>query len=321
MTQIPPLVRQRSFSQAKLPTRSGDKADTHPRSPSGATRNESRSNENNAHPVSFYPVPNVVSDGVTTSAADSLLRESRGLLSSTDDHHSEENSGNESNSGWRDRPTVSGASTFTTFIPAPPRKRKVPPSLTKPVKRHNRGSISLDIGSRINVKEPSTVSNNAQRSPPTVSNLQVSDAKRQRILQQRQAFLSNVRSHGTFNEIPQLYQARSHSASPFAVRQQNQKPSGISLATRHYTISQDHTRGEDARRSDLFASFRRTFQKQPETQAAPMDLFHADKSPVTSFGGGGMELANPLVSEDVLANFDFDSFLLDKELVDDTSGH
>ncbi|KAF4951075.1 hypothetical protein FSARC_13003 [Fusarium sarcochroum] len=47
--------------------------------------------------------------------------------------------------------------------------------------------------------------------------------------------------------------------------------STISLATKHYTISQDHTAGEETRRSHLFANFGRKHQRQPGVRGAPVN--------------------------------------------------
>ncbi|KAH7464083.1 hypothetical protein FOMA001_g17903 [Fusarium oxysporum f. sp. matthiolae] len=90
-----------------------------------------------------------------------------------------------------------------------------------------------------------------------------------------------------------------------------------SLATAHYTISQDHTGGEESRRSQLFAGFGRKHQRHLQTRrsaasqsnASPATVESLDPSFAPLFDGGGMELAKPLNSGDVLNDFDFDSFL------------
>ncbi|KAF4437680.1 hypothetical protein F53441_12970 [Fusarium austroafricanum] len=350
MTQPSRLVGQRGSSQSRQPPSSSNTVETHLGSSSGAPRNESKPSGNNARPVSAYPVPSIVSDGVTTIATDSTPPGSLGLISSNDGHYSRENSDDISNSDWRYTATISGASTLRRAYVrhrAPKRRTllrptKAPPSPTEPVRRYRRRGMPSATKDRINLREPPPASAHAQIGSPTVGDPQAMAAAQQhpsaqaisaqqlalqqyQLQQQQQAAkspqqatqaqLDHFRGRPAPSpltnqeQLPQAQMARAHQL----VLQQQQQSSDISLAKTHYTISQDHTKGEDARRSHLFASFGRARQKQTETQAAPVDQFGLNNNFSSLFDGGGMELANPLNSGDVLNDFDFDSFLHDQD--------
>ncbi|KAI1694590.1 hypothetical protein Ddc_22002 [Ditylenchus destructor] len=189
--------------------------------------------ETKTYPDSIYPVPTVVSGGVTTRATDALLPKSPRLISSTNDDHSGENSSDESGSIWRI-------------------------DLKSQVHQRSHHSIRRHL---VNIKfqlhSPSQSRDTIGGASPQVlgfaaalkNTIEVSQPTLQIINEALQNIRASTRSPGMPSRSLQLYQTRSHSVSLFAVRNRN-----------------------------------KSYQKQPEPQGEHTDLFHADKSPVTSVG-------------------------------------